>query len=451
MKKPLIQRRGCREAQKNQRGVTLALMAASIVAMLAMAALSIDVASLYTANCEAQRAADAAALAGARWLSISGMTGDPTNNASQWVNACNQAKQIAMEAAIQNSVAGSNLTVANVPTLSVLDRGGNGCGTSGPVALGVNPQVTVVVQVPNIRLFFAPVMRAFFSPGAARTLTVSATATAEAYNPSNGVNFTPSGLQVPVQPRCVKPWIVPNLDPVTSNPFISPTGTINNPGISTAGGGVVGEQFSLVADCGGGATCTLTSNPPGQTGIALQYVPALINGSVVAVPSTAAGNPYQEASAGCDAATQYNCGTPSGAQADLTVNPSGPAGYTSVAVQALINQGVGEDTLSTAVYPYEFEAGAGNPLVSKGAASQGEILSSSNNVVTVPVMDSTNPISTGTTQPNVTILGFLQLFVRNVNTANGRLRVTVLNVAACGTATGSAIGGTTPVPVRLVQ
>ena len=53
MKKPLIQRRGRYNGpHARERGVT-ALVAASIVAMLAMAALSIDVASLYLANAEA--------------------------------------------------------------------------------------------------------------------------------------------------------------------------------------------------------------------------------------------------------------------------------------------------------------------------------------------------------------------------------------------------------------
>jgi len=453
MKKPLIQRRVTR---KSERGVTLALVAASIVAMLGFAALSIDVASLYTASCEAQRAADAAALAGARWLSVSGLTGDPTNSANQWINACTQAKQIAMGTAIQNNVAGNKLTTAQV-TLTVLDKGGNGCGASGTVDFGVNPQITVQVQVANIPLYFAPVLRAFYSPGASRSVMVTATAKAEAYNPSRAVNFSSSGLQVPVQPRCVKPWMVPNFDPTTGQPFLAADGSINNSGIRTFGGGVIGEQFSLGADCAtsGGACSPIPRNPPRSVGNALDYIPADITGPFVAVPSTANGSQFQEASAGCDTGT-FNpntgnvCGTANGSQADLTMpNVGGVGGDTSVAVQALINQGSGEDTLDTAVYPFQIQAGAGSPLVANGVVATNQVVSASNNIVTVPIIDNTVALSGN--RPAVTILGYLQLFVRSVNTTNGHIRVTVLNVAGCGTATGNALGGTSPVPVRLIQ
>ena len=49
-----------------------------------MAALSIDVISLYLVKEEAQRAADAAALAAARVISISGLAGDPSNSTASW-------------------------------------------------------------------------------------------------------------------------------------------------------------------------------------------------------------------------------------------------------------------------------------------------------------------------------------------------------------------------------
>ena len=56
-----------------ERGVTMVLVALAMVAIIAMAALSIDVISLYLVKMEAQRAADAAALAAARVISISGI------------------------------------------------------------------------------------------------------------------------------------------------------------------------------------------------------------------------------------------------------------------------------------------------------------------------------------------------------------------------------------------
>ena len=50
------------------------LVAVSLVTLLAMAALAIDVVTLYVARSEMQRAADAAALAGAKAFVDSGVT-----------------------------------------------------------------------------------------------------------------------------------------------------------------------------------------------------------------------------------------------------------------------------------------------------------------------------------------------------------------------------------------
>ena len=52
--------------EKRQQGVTLLLVAIIMFVVLAMAALAIDVSTLYVAHSEAQRAADAAAIAAAR-------------------------------------------------------------------------------------------------------------------------------------------------------------------------------------------------------------------------------------------------------------------------------------------------------------------------------------------------------------------------------------------------
>ncbi|MGD0598814.1 MAG: pilus assembly protein TadG-related protein, partial [Terriglobales bacterium] len=61
--------------RKNQQGVIITLVAVFMLFVIgAMAALSIDVVTLYTARSEAQLAADAAALAGARVLANSGLT-----------------------------------------------------------------------------------------------------------------------------------------------------------------------------------------------------------------------------------------------------------------------------------------------------------------------------------------------------------------------------------------
>ncbi len=64
--------------RSGERGVTIALVAVAMFSIIAMAGLSIDIGTLYEASAEAQRAADAGALAAARVISISGITGDLT-------------------------------------------------------------------------------------------------------------------------------------------------------------------------------------------------------------------------------------------------------------------------------------------------------------------------------------------------------------------------------------
>src|SRR6202049_5250717 len=116
MKPPAIRRSPqLRPARPGERGVTMVLMAIAMVAILAMAALSIDVVPLYLANAEAQRSADTAALAAARVLSITGMTGDPSNGAAgaitnPWQQACGLATSGAHAGGTQNTIGGGART-----------------------------------------------------------------------------------------------------------------------------------------------------------------------------------------------------------------------------------------------------------------------------------------------------------------------------------------------------
>src|SRR6202522_4301622 len=65
--------------QKNEDGIIITLVAVfTLFVVGAMAALSIDVVTIYTARSEAQLAADSAALAAARVLANSGATSDGT-------------------------------------------------------------------------------------------------------------------------------------------------------------------------------------------------------------------------------------------------------------------------------------------------------------------------------------------------------------------------------------
>jgi Flp pilus assembly protein TadG len=446
MKPPAIKRFPSVPSQRNrENGVTILLVAAAIVAIMAMAALSIDAVTLYLADANAQSGADAAALAGARMLSLSGVTGDPQNKSGGWAAACTTARQVATAVGDQITVGG--VAPASVNVTFPNDGSGN-CNGSTSTVFGVNPEVQVKVQSTTLPTFFARIW-------GQRGSTVSATATAEVFNSSNSGAFSASGDIVPVQPRCVKPWIVPNSDPGNSGTaFVdTTTGAIKNPGVSQLGGGVIGESFLLKDDCGKGGTTDclpgsgIVDNPPLSNSTSLEYVPALVQGPISAVPACTVGNDlYQHAIGGCDF-TAYACGTANGASADLTLDRGGATGDTATAVQCLTNSSVGADSLNLASFPFQLQAGSGNALVANGILVGNSIVTSSNSVVTVPIYDNGPPLAGS--QPDLTIVGFLQVFIDSVD-ASGNLNVHVLNIAGCSNNASNGVFGTSPVPVRLV-
>src|SRR5580700_7617081 len=151
---PLIQRpRRSAVNRARERGVTMALVALAIFSIIAMAALSIDIGTLYQASAEAQRAADAAALAAARTISVSGLTGDPANGATDgtWAAVCGGTSSPATEAAIavaqQNTVGGVAVPTTSITVTYSAGSAGTGasnCSGAGP-GFAVNPTVTVKV------------------------------------------------------------------------------------------------------------------------------------------------------------------------------------------------------------------------------------------------------------------------------------------------------------------
>jgi hypothetical protein len=454
----------------------MALVAISIVAIVAMAGLSIDIGTLYQASGEAQRAADAGALAAARTISMQGVTSDPGGATSgTWADICgggtSPASLAAKAVAGQSPISGTSIPVVTVSYSVAGGASSTDCSGAG-AAFGVNPVVTVLVKQSNLPTYFSRIW--------GRTgNSVSATATAEVFNPSNSVAY--AGSTVPVQPRCVKPWIVPNLDPhhlagctgTGCASFVDPTaGTITTPGIR-ANGGIIGERFWLVPDCTPGLSpCTLLSQPQANNATApspnLEYVPGQTSVNSIAVPSDGSGgcasaaspNTYAEAIAGCDQSTHYQCGVQKANTVDLSENPG--SGDTTSGVQCLIHQdgtntsaAFGQDTLRPAFaappsYPFRIEVGSANPLISAGAGAN-DLITSSTSIVSLPIYDSSStPIGTGTTA--VTVVGFLQVFINAVD-ASGNVHVTVMNVSGCGNAVASAtpaVNGTSPVPVRLI-
>src|SRR5690242_19431830 len=222
MKAPAIPRYRALDAERSgERGITMVLVAIAMVAIIAMAAMSIDLITLYLAREEAQRSADAGALAAARVFSASGITGTaaPANNPAAWGLICGPvtvgttnggwATQAATSVAAQNTVGGQRTNVSVTYSEGTNSRGD--CSALLPT-FAVNPMVTVQVTPVSIPNFFSRIW-------GSRANLVIASATAEAFNPSySGINGVTTGQITPVQPRCVKPWILPNLDPGNCNP-----------------------------------------------------------------------------------------------------------------------------------------------------------------------------------------------------------------------------------------
>lgn len=466
MLKPLIRRPGNHgKTGSSERGFTMALVAVSLVAIIGMAALSIDIGTLYQAKAEAQRAADAAALAGARVISLSGITADPGGEGDgTWAAICGGAPSpatlTAQAVAEQNTIAGvapaaTSITVTYSAGSSTATN--SDCsGLSSPSQFAINPVVNVTVTQANLPIFFARVFSLLGSNYAGST--VGATASAEVYNPSNSGNGGP--VPTPVAPRCVKPWIIPNADPLGSQFVDSTSGSIMHQGVDT-GASTVGETFNLHADCPvGGSGCNPPpDNPPVDNVTTEDYIPANIAGTPGAVPSCATSDPYQEAIAGCDQSTMYSCGVQGGAPVDLAdYNPGGGSGDTSTAVQCLIHgssPSTGQDSLvlngSVPAVPLQIQAGTGSALVKASLVSAGDTITSSNSIVTIPIAQFSGSLPTNP----ATIVGFLQVFINSVDTSNtstgGNVNVTVLNVAGCGDSSpGTPVHGSTPVPIRLI-
>src|SRR6202140_292286 len=219
MRPPVLRRSHAAHQQSHREsGVTMVLVAVAMTAIIAMAALSIDVITLYLAREEAQRSADAAALAAAKVISVSGITGtaDPDTDSASWKLICGGSSSTATQAAQavvqQNAVGGA--AIAGTSTVTYLAGSGGTISSSTDcstlsTAFAVNPIVTVQIQQTGLPTFFSRIWRR-------TTNTVSAPATAEAFNPSDSGNVgnQTTGSIIPVQPRCVKPWMVPNLDPL---------------------------------------------------------------------------------------------------------------------------------------------------------------------------------------------------------------------------------------------
>ncbi len=145
-------------SRSQEQGQTILLVAVSLVAILGLSALAIDVVTLYVARAEAQRAADAGALAGAQMLVTLGVTADPCN-AGLANAAIPLATAQAQAVAQKNNIAGApaQIVTPTFPNQSSI-------GTC-PGAFGINPQVTVNLQRTGLPTFFSRIWGAALGIG----------------------------------------------------------------------------------------------------------------------------------------------------------------------------------------------------------------------------------------------------------------------------------------------
>ena len=216
------------------------------------------------------------------------------------LSAQTTAQAVAVQVAKQNQIGGQNLTAANVIC----------CVFGGP---DTNPTVTVKVQRTDLPTFFARIWGVM-------QVAVAASATAEVYNPSGA--STVGGSTPPVAPLCVKPWLLPNLDPSGGTSIFGPDGSITT---TTLLGWTSNPANRLSVGCTLG-NCTTTPLPPAPW----QYYPGDSTTSGLtppltsffpppsALPACAAGfTQYQEDIAGCFQ-TPIACG--SNPQSNYSVN-----------------------------------------------------------------------------------------------------------------------------------
>jgi hypothetical protein len=448
-------------SREPERGQTIVLVAVALVIVLSMAALAIDLTILNVAHSQTQKAVDAAALAGAKAFVSSGFTsgqlGDPTSGAAQ-TTVCNGSSGLADT---QARAAANQNKIVSAPAATFT--------TTCNLGVPGNPQISVTGRT-ELPVFFGRIW------GSGR-VQVSATAKAEAYNPS--------GEGVPIAVGSVKPWLVTNCDythqdPALLNPncplqlnadgikvgadyFLDPH---NNYAIAN-NGSFIGKPFRLQQ--------LLVLGTALPTGILNSYYPLNIpiNTASASCPSTSAascsrvdaGAPGYYETVACANSVRLRCGpaqaqgisldTGGGLLSKLLPTPPN----SDEAAMCLVHAGgigtnQGQDTFSSPGpgLPETIDGGFNNPNPALRTAVN---ISRSDSIVTVPLWDGNpDPLYCLLASCPDTIVGFMQLGITQVLGPDD-IEAVILNFSGCGSAAagGSPVagGGVAPIPVRLVQ
>lgn len=427
----MITRIAAPRLKRFQRGSTLFIVASSMVALLGLCGLAIDLVSFYTGKSEAQRAADAAALAGASVFAGAGCTSSGaaggTDCLSAAITALATQRATAVGTDLHNSIGGQTPTIP----APVYTRGDGNTPTHDPLIT-----VTASATMPT---FF---MKVF----GITSVNVSAIATAEAYNPAG------STTGPPLCTSCLKPFLLPNCDPNhsaagntnptcagggTQNYFIKPDGTVANPGVYPSG--VIGETWQLHTN----------------------QVPS--HWYEVAFDCSQSGSNFVQDVQVCETG-QFTCGSTLCALDGKKSGPNGKAvcrlitydpscnSQSSTAVDSITVNG-------SSTPPFTVTAGSGNPYFPANST-----ITQSGSLITVPLFDGHDIGSGGAT---VTVVGYMRMFLQSIthSGSDDSIQGVVLDVTSCGSGGGScgtagggsgsggtvSGGGASFVPVRLVH
>jgi Flp pilus assembly protein TadG len=441
--------------RKNERGQTIVLVAISMFALISMAAIAIDLTTLYVARNEAQQAVDAAALAGAKAFVSSGFTSGYVDLATAETLASNQA----LAAGQQLRVAGQTLQSSEFTV-------------TFPQTTPSNPLIAVTVAHTGVPTFFAKIW-------GVRTTNVGATAAAEAYNPS--------GSDAAIQVSAVKPFLIPDCPP---NQFggsnnCGPTGTnafFINPvdGSIMNSGSFIGQTIQLTLPPNTVGSTGLTC--PGGAGCGNQYSffpvaipiepPAPFCPASSLASCSLLGNGQYFDNIACSNPTQLSCGQivggPSPGSTNIPVDTRANGTIVNWGqLQSRVTQGTqclihtstaglgnGQDSFSAPVATGQrilISPGSNNPDPSLANATN---ISRSDSVISVPLFDGSNLCDGGTcTTYTAQIVGFLQVGITQ-NTGPGSVEAVILNASGCvPTPSGQTVtgGSISSIPVRLVQ
>ena len=416
----------------NDLGVSILIVSVGMIFVLGMAGLGVDLASLYVARSQAQRTADAAALAGATYWAKHGCASATGTDITP--NCKDNAKVRAQKAGEANLVAGAipGLDIS-FPTLSVSD-----------------PQIRVVAARDTAH--DNPVPTFFVKVFGIDTVNISASATAEAYNATNNSTLVGS--------KCVKPWLLPDCDPNTAstdgNPYcLDQHGNIN--------GGHYASDPNLV-----GSLITIKPGNPGQASGPSEFYPVFVQGdqaSASSCPTCASSQNSSGSQSGdlyrqnieCCIQNPVVCGTQT-----ITAINGNMVGPTDQGVQCLIgqlNSGSGQDIYDPTTGT--ITAGSNNYYKLTGQ------ISDSDSIITIPVYNgqvicpggsTTGSPSLCNSSAQVKVTGFLQVFVKDVGAPSATVYAYVLAYVDCsggsnGEGTGQPIvaSGGSAIPVRLIQ